>query len=233
MDTNQRQSIISKCGETYIDCTECTNKMEHFEHWYYCNSWGDLLCHMLKFLKGEYIDTPSHFGPLQEKDPLYKEKLIKLNALGVISENGQEFEQIHRLNKSYMQREYLVFAFKSRDDSHLQTILDKFQKADFYFQAFAHDTKLPTKYFISTGLQLIGCDENEYWVTRTLNHNTKEYDNHTHLVCYEDMPNILVEYCDILETVLDNLVIVQGWAKTWDFPKDGIYLLDKIIQCFE
>lgn len=203
------------------DCDNCDNcqdrdRYENFSHWYNCETWDDLRMHMLKFLQGEYHMTPSHFGPLQEKDPLYKEKLIKLNSLGIISDNGQEFEQIKRINKIDMQREYLVFGFKINDQHHLETILDKFQKSDFYFQAYSFNSNLNSnpKYYLSDGLELIDFDNPEFWITRTLDLKTNEYNNYTHLLCYQDMPYILKEYQKILPTLYDNLIIVEIWVAT-------------------
>jgi hypothetical protein len=229
----QNKQNTKQCKSLYLECNVCVSPEEHFKHWDNCNTWVDLLIHMKKYLKGEYLETPSHYGPLQEKDPLYKEKLIKLNELGIITDSGQEYEQIEQMNSVYMQREYLIFGFKMTDESHLANLLDKFQNADFYFEAFAFDTVQPNKYFISNGLEPIGFESSEFWVSRTFNRKTKEYENHTHLLCNEDMPYILDEFCNILSTLQDNLVIVEVWTKTWDLPQNGKYLLDKVIECFQ
>ena len=221
-----------KCNTTYLECNMCSSHMEHFQKWYNSTCWDDLLMHMKKFLSGLYIETPYHYGPLQEKDPLYKEKLIKLNEMGILTDNGQEYEQVSNMHEIYMQREYLVFGIKLIDEIHLAIMLEKLQKADFYFQAYAFNNKLDNKYFISNGLDPIGFTSKEFWVTRTFIRQTQEYKNHTHLICHEDMPDILREYYDILPSIQENLVVVEIWAKTWEFPSDGKYLLDKLIECF-
>lgn len=221
-----------KCNTTYLECNVCSSHMEHFQTWYNGTCWNDLLINMKKFLSGEYIETPCHYGPLQEKDTLYKANLITLNELGILTTNGQEYEQVSNMHEIYMQREYLVFGIKMIDETHLAIMLDKLQKADFYFQAFAFDTIFPSKYFISNGLEQIGFTSKEFWVTRTFIRQTQEYNNHTHLICYEDMPYILREYNNILPSIQDNLVVVEIWAKTWDFPTDGKYLINKLIECF-
>ena len=197
--------------------------------WNMCQSYEDIQHTMISFIKGEIYRTPTHMGALVEKEPQYIDKLIKLNTLGAITEGGQQFENTYTINECHMQREYLIFAYKLKINETLESILDKIKNSDFFYQALDYNNNT---YYQSDEIGLIDFKNPEFWVTRTKDLKTNTYENHTHLVCPEDIPTIFEEYQNIVEDFYDNVIIFEVWSKNWERNENGIYLLDKVIQCF-
>jgi hypothetical protein len=197
--------------------------------WKQCKTYEDVRLTMLEFLKGNINWAPTHYGPLLDKDPIYKQKLIQLNSLGVISINGQEYIKEQTINSQFMQREYVVFGYKLKINESITNVLTKFNEADFFYQALDYNTNT---YYQTNTLDTIDFDNPEFWVTKTKNYDTQTTDNHTHLVCPEDIANVFNEYQKIVNNFHDDVIIFEVWSKSWKRPKNGIYLLDKIINCF-
>jgi hypothetical protein len=211
--------------DSYSISTYTIDKLQ----WKQCKTYEDVRLTMLEFLKGNINWAPTHYGPLLDKDPIYRQKLIQLNSLGVISENGQEYTKEQLINSQFMQREYLVFGYKLKHNETIISVLTKFNEADFFYQALDYNTNT---YYQTDTLDTIDFNNSEFWVTKTKNYDTKTTENHTHLVCPEDMNTVFDKYQEIVNDFYDDLIIFEVWSKSWKRPKNGIYLLDKIINCF-
>lgn len=57
--------------------------------WGNIKTWEDLLTTNVRFIRGELIQTPYHFGPLLEDSQLLANELISLHNYGIFSVDGQ------------------------------------------------------------------------------------------------------------------------------------------------
>lgn len=175
------------------------------EKWNDSKNFAGLLKNMKLFIQGEIPDTPEHAGALQDKDPEYINRLLQLNAIGILTTNGQEFKQTITKDKIYMQREYINFTIKPISKESLESIITKFNDADLFYYAISYDDK---KVYQTPSLGRIGFDNPEFWVTRTLQRRTNTYENHTHIV----------EPCDLLSNDMNFSYYAKDLSWNGIFP---------------
>jgi hypothetical protein len=185
-----------------------------------------LLLNVRLFINGMLQDTPEHRGELEDKDPEYIQRLLQLNAMGVLTTNGQEFKQIITRDKVYMQREYLNFAYKPVSKQALEYVINKFNNADLFYYAISYNDK---KVYQTPYLDKIDFDNSEIWVSRTLQRKTNTFENHTHIL----------EPCDLLYNDMyfnyyandfyPGTVFFQVWSISWEEKEH--YMIDQIINC--
>jgi hypothetical protein len=201
------------------------------KNWFKLKTFKGLLTNNRLFIKGEIPNTPEHYGRLQETDPGYIERLLKLNTIGLLTTNGQEFKRIIQKDKITMQREYINFVYKipkyyKNINLKLAELITRFNKCEVFYYAIDYDSK---KLYQTPGLGRIDFDNHEFWVTRSQDRHTKEYINHTHIA--QPIDSLDTEYSYFARDFYKGSIFFQVWNKTWD--DEDKYLLDKIIECFE
>jgi hypothetical protein len=204
------------------------------KRWHKYKTFKGLLKNMALFIQGKIPDTPCHLGELLDNDPEYISRLLKLNSMNILTNSGQEYKHSITKNSIYMQREYLDFAYKpsKKQDARgvakqLSDILDALNKANVYYYAVSYDD---CQVFQSPELGRIDFDNPEFWVTRTLNRYTKEYQNHTHISEPCDIIESYIYFNHFAKDIYTGTVFFEVWSKTWD-EVDG-YLMDEVIKCF-
>jgi len=200
------------------------------KRWFKYKTFKGLLTNNRLFITGEIPNTPEHNGRLLDTDPGYIERLLKLNSMGLLTTDGQEFTRVIQKDKIKMQREYINFVYKipksyKNTNAKLAEIIKRFNESDVFYYAIDYDSK---KIYQSYGLGKIGFNNAEFWVTREQDRNTKEYKNNTHMA--EPINELDTLYSYFAKDFYKGAIFFAIWNRTWD--DENKYLLDKIIECF-
>lgn len=230
--SSNNSSIITNepnCNcDAYGSCQYCYG--DEIDYWNSCKTFDDLRQVMLLFIQGKIYKTPMHFGPIVEKDPTYIQHLVKLNEIGAISFDGQEYLKTERVTTTFMQREYISFYYQLKPSQNLNDIITKLIEAKVYYVIFDFNTE---KTYIEPSLGKLSFKNNEVWVTKTLNHNTGLFDNHTHMGVAPYDESALSVFSQYVQNLQENLLSFIVWSKTWNKPKDGKYLVENMVKCLE
>lgn len=196
--------------------------------WSRCNTFSKLLENMALFVNGELPNTPTHMGYLEDTNPEYITRLVHLNNIGVLTDNGQEF--VYDVTTKYinMQREYLVFAYEIKPNQSLDSIIQKFDNSDLFYYAINYADK---KVYQSSYLGYIGFNNPEFWLTRDYLIESKTFENHTHVAEPKHLLNCFENFQYYTNNFYDGKIFFHVWSRTWNYNKT--YLADIVIQCFE
>jgi len=207
---------IAEYGRTYCD-----------EQWEKFKTFKGLLKNMALFIKGKLPDTPSHSGALLDRDPEYIARLLQLNSMNILTNDGQEWTQTITKDSVYMQREYVEFAYKPASTKVLNNIITALNNANLYYYAVSYND---CKVYQKPGIGKIDFSNPEFWLTRTLIKAKGEYENHTHVAEPRDMFSDYIQYYHYAKNFFPGTVFFMVWSKNWDEP-DG-YLMDEVIKSF-
>ena len=72
------------------------------KRWFKYKTFKGLLTNNRLFITGEIPNTPEHNGKLQDTDPGYIERLLKLNSMGLLTTDGQGFMRVINKDKITM-----------------------------------------------------------------------------------------------------------------------------------
>ncbi len=225
------------------DCNtyECTCWLD--KQWKNCKIYGDLINCMVKYTKGEILNTPVSTKPFECLDPEFKNCLIKLNEYGCFTIDSQEFRDVIENNTRYKQREYLNFAYKLKPNQKLSSIMENFDCRGLYYMAHEYykcdspNCKTRCKeYYQTDNLEEINYDNDEIWITKhqKLKKNAKSriYKKTVHVAMSEDIDyeyNIFSKY---IPDFYDNLVIFVVWNNIWERVTNR-YMIDKVIESLQ
>jgi len=198
--------------------------------WFKLKTFNGLLANNKLFITGVIPNTPEHNGKLQDIDPGYIERLLKVNSMRLLTTNGQEFKRVIQKDKIMMQREYINFVYKipksyKNTNAKLAEIIKRVNESDVFYYAIDYDSK---KIYQTPGLGIIDFDNPEFWLTRQQDRRTKEYENKTHIA--EPIDELNTRYSYFAKDFYKGAIFFAVWNRTWD--DENKYLLDKIIECF-
>ena len=242
----KNESDIEQYPELELETQEC----DSYEcicwldiQWKNCRSYEDLINCMVKYIKGEILNSPLTIKPFDCSDQEFKNCLIKLNEYGCFTIDSQEFRDEIYNNTRYKQREYLNFAYKLKPNQTLSSIMENFDCRGLYYMAHEYykcDTptcKINCKeYYQTDNLDEIDFDNDEIWISKhqklKKNTNSRTYKKTVYVAMIEDIDYEYYNFSKYIPDFYDNLVIFVVWNNIWERVHNR-YMIDKVIESLQ
>jgi len=233
-DNENENSQDSQGCNTY----ECTCWLD--KQWKTCRTYDDLIKCMVKYVKGEILNTPLSMKPFECDDSEFKNCLIKLNEFGCFTIDSQEFKDVIDNNTRCKQREYLNFAYKLKPNQKLSSIFENFDCRGLYYMAHEYykcnnpQCKTSCKEYHQTdNLDEINYDNDEIWISKNQkqkkNAKSRIYKKTVHIAMTEDIDYEYNKFSKYIPDFYDNLIIFVVWNNIWERVHNR-YMIDKVIE---